>query len=488
MPYFSPLNASSISLVKYRNRGSGLTLNGLSFRPKKLLYMVSESRSRAELKAAPEISFPYTNASGDSARTCPMLLSSDLLDDERLRVPLEADRKLMLQVTDASAGRATGKRIFDECCVCERSRRSASQRPLNARAGEPRVHFRLIERADETTQAAVTRIPEVEICVPNTIQVARRRTRNLIGRRAGESPAARCHTVVVPDRKVGMRNGIRQVAAAGNRNALCLVIQRNLELRDFRPDEKLKRSATRNFATVRKLRDVIADSLRIADVAVAGKAIQDSECVALGQLIIVADAADLIVARDVSRFLEPQDAVGSGKRDRRTRAQICRKLGRRRIRIARTERVEDALVRHVVRLQGRKRWPQGSADSRERQRARHAESELSLRQIVKLVDDREFRVAPLKHLLRLHLVVVTVALLGVGGERTATRVVHRKLSAAPLLKDADVTSDEARGVPVSDLRRFERGRSEEVSVLDARHDVTVAFKLSAEAGDLHAGQ
>ena len=48
-----------------------------------------------------------------------MLLSFKLLDDERLRVPLEADRKLMLQVTDASAGRATRKRIFDERRVSE---------------------------------------------------------------------------------------------------------------------------------------------------------------------------------------------------------------------------------------------------------------------------------------------------------------------------------------------------------------------------------
>src|SRR5436305_1756317 len=39
MPYIKPENASSICFVKTIYRGSGLTLNGFSFSPKKLLYM-----------------------------------------------------------------------------------------------------------------------------------------------------------------------------------------------------------------------------------------------------------------------------------------------------------------------------------------------------------------------------------------------------------------------------------------------------------------
>src|SRR5260221_905397 len=39
MPYIKPVSASSICYVRYKKRGSGLTLNGLSFSLKKLLYM-----------------------------------------------------------------------------------------------------------------------------------------------------------------------------------------------------------------------------------------------------------------------------------------------------------------------------------------------------------------------------------------------------------------------------------------------------------------
>src|SRR5258708_35858023 len=40
IPYISPDSASSICLVRNRYRGSGLTLNGFSFSPKKLLYII----------------------------------------------------------------------------------------------------------------------------------------------------------------------------------------------------------------------------------------------------------------------------------------------------------------------------------------------------------------------------------------------------------------------------------------------------------------
>src|SRR5262245_33396178 len=40
MPYMRPDSASSICLVRKRYRGSGFTLNGFSFKPKKLLYMI----------------------------------------------------------------------------------------------------------------------------------------------------------------------------------------------------------------------------------------------------------------------------------------------------------------------------------------------------------------------------------------------------------------------------------------------------------------
>src|ERR1700722_4201147 len=39
MPYIKPVSASSICFVRYRKRGSGLTLNGLSFSLKQLLYI-----------------------------------------------------------------------------------------------------------------------------------------------------------------------------------------------------------------------------------------------------------------------------------------------------------------------------------------------------------------------------------------------------------------------------------------------------------------
>src|SRR6202000_62893 len=114
---------------------------------------------------------------------------------------------------------------------------------------------------------------------------------------------------------------------------------------------------------------------------------------------------------------ESQDAVRGGERDRGAGAQISGELHRRRIAIARTNRVEDALVRQVVCLQRRKGWPERAADAGGGRRARDAESELRLRQVVELVDDGKFCVAPGEHLLRLELMVVAVALLGIGGER-----------------------------------------------------------------------
>src|SRR5438874_4068218 len=46
MPYINPESASSICFVRNRYRGSGLTLNGFSFSPKKLLYMIVWSSPR----------------------------------------------------------------------------------------------------------------------------------------------------------------------------------------------------------------------------------------------------------------------------------------------------------------------------------------------------------------------------------------------------------------------------------------------------------
>src|SRR5579862_4323218 len=124
-----------------------------------------------------------------------------------------------------------------------------------------------------------------------------------------------------------MRNGVRQVSAAGKRNALRLVVQRNAELGDFRTDEELQRRAAGYFSAVRKLRNVIVDFLGIAEIGIAGVPIQDADRVPLGQLIVIAEAANLIVARDVSRIRESQNTVRSGERDRRARAQIGGELG-----------------------------------------------------------------------------------------------------------------------------------------------------------------
>src|SRR5258707_10622096 len=52
IPYISPDSASSICLVRNRNRGSGLTLNGFSFSPKKLLYIFVWS-------SPPTLSYPF---------------------------------------------------------------------------------------------------------------------------------------------------------------------------------------------------------------------------------------------------------------------------------------------------------------------------------------------------------------------------------------------------------------------------------------------
>src|SRR5206468_8063192 len=40
MPYIRPDKVSSVCLVRNRYRGSGFTLNGFSFSPKKLLYII----------------------------------------------------------------------------------------------------------------------------------------------------------------------------------------------------------------------------------------------------------------------------------------------------------------------------------------------------------------------------------------------------------------------------------------------------------------
>src|SRR5438105_1485086 len=47
MPYIRPDKVSSVCLVRNRYRGSGFTLNGFSFNPKNLLYIVSISSRRA---------------------------------------------------------------------------------------------------------------------------------------------------------------------------------------------------------------------------------------------------------------------------------------------------------------------------------------------------------------------------------------------------------------------------------------------------------
>src|SRR4030095_7044097 len=108
MPYINPDSASSICFVKNRYRGSGFTLNGFSFSPKKLLYMIlwrlrfapcrlPASLAQYEWPRVP--AHPHGNLVGGKGRTARIrapgqIRSLDIrrVSQEKHRIPAERPR------------------------------------------------------------------------------------------------------------------------------------------------------------------------------------------------------------------------------------------------------------------------------------------------------------------------------------------------------------------------------------------------------------
>src|SRR6476660_1078239 len=117
MPYIKPDSASSICFVKNRYRGSGFTLNGFSFSPKKLLYMILW-----RLRFAP----------------CP--LPASLAQYEWPRVPAQPHGNLVGGKSRTARTRALGQiRSLDIRRIPQGKRRIAPERPRCRNSAKKRV-------------------------------------------------------------------------------------------------------------------------------------------------------------------------------------------------------------------------------------------------------------------------------------------------------------------------------------------------------------
>src|SRR6266478_49492 len=127
------------------------------------------------------------------------------------------------------------------------------------------------------------------------------------------------------------------------------------------------------------MNDVIIKRLWIADISERAKAVQHAESIFLSQGIIISNVGDVIVALDISRLQKTQHPVRSRDIDRRARAELIDRLGRKRVAIARPKRRKNGLIWLKISQQARQRRAERAAYAWDRNTRSTAESERCLR-------------------------------------------------------------------------------------------------------------
>src|SRR5215470_13947541 len=139
MPYIRPDSASSICLVRNRYRGSGFTLNGFSFSPKKLLY-ITFWRLRFCLSA----------------------------QNERPRVPAHSHRNLVRRERRTAVRSAAGRiSLLHVGRIAERKRRISSERPGRGNPAKERIVVRRVDSL-HGLGIPVARIAPMQFAAPNS--------------------------------------------------------------------------------------------------------------------------------------------------------------------------------------------------------------------------------------------------------------------------------------------------------------------------------
>src|SRR5215467_904340 len=284
MPYISPDSASSICLVRNRYRGSGFTLNGFSFSPKKLLYMTFW-RLRFYLSA----------------------------QNKRPRMPAHSDgnlvgrKRLRTAVRTTTTGRIGLLHIGR---IAHRKRCVTPQRPGRRNPTEERI---VVCRAHSRHGLGipVVRITRVQFAAPNSRDLPRRRTRYLVRGGPKENSAPRRHPVKVVGRDASLWNQIVKRSPTGARNVLGFCGGRlgepvvgNLGTRRERQCQ-----SARYLTSEDRLEGVVANGLWIVRVVKGAEAILQTDRVIARDLVVVAKISHILVAWDVSRVTEAQQAV-----------------------------------------------------------------------------------------------------------------------------------------------------------------------------------
>src|SRR5215470_11051442 len=277
MPYIRPDSASSICLVRNRYRGSGFTLNGFSFSPKKLLYMIFW-RLRFCLSA----------------------------QNERPRVPAHSHRNLVRGERRTAVRSATGRiSLLYVSRIAQRKRCITPQRPGRGNPAKERI---VVCRAHSLRGLAipVVRITRMQFAAPNSRDLPRRRTRYLVRGGAKENSASRRHPVKVVGRDASLWNQIVKRSPTGARNVLGFCGGRlgepvvgNLGTRRERQCQ-----SARYLTSEDRLEGVVANGLWIVRVVKGAEAILQTDRVIARDLVVVAKISHILVAWDVSRVTE----------------------------------------------------------------------------------------------------------------------------------------------------------------------------------------
>src|SRR5580700_11598673 len=210
MPYIKPVSASSICFVRYRKRGSGLTLNGLSFSLKKLLYMAVGCLA------------PFLRLSSFSS--APQFVSRCSLQSEWVRMPLEIYGHDILREARVASGSRADRRI---CLLNLRGIRQRKidippDRPIQPSASKIAAVIAALN-ASLGCQGSILCISEVSVNSPHACQVSRCAKRDLIRIRTDQDPASSAAGMEIAQGKASILKGARQVHPATGRHCLRLV-------------------------------------------------------------------------------------------------------------------------------------------------------------------------------------------------------------------------------------------------------------------------
>src|SRR5215467_3012589 len=113
----------------------------------------------------------------------------------------------------------------------------------------------------------------------------------------------------ISERYVASLKAVQQSRSTGSRDRLVLRSDRHTKLSDFWSSEQLQSKAACDLPPVSDIPYLIPNCLRISQIVISGKSIENTDGIASANLVIVTCRPNDIVALNVSRFSEAEDSV-----------------------------------------------------------------------------------------------------------------------------------------------------------------------------------